>query len=195
MKLIEVIDKHEMLRLWAIGEVYVELLNAENQVIAKEVLTLLNTKDKALERQGIDKILKDQHWSLIGFIPEDTVWYKAILEVNRSEFNKLNTLPVADLARVTNNTFRLAYAANIMIKKTDLNDRISGIINTMKKEKGEVQLSGITLLAKGINGPYTILEGNGRLISLYHFEFIEKIKIIPNGQIEIVLGLSDSGIV
>lgn len=183
-----------MLRLWAIGEVYVELLNLENQSFAREVLSLLMSGDKQLEKDGIDRILKDHHWSLIEFIPKDTAWYRARLEVNRTEFNKLNTLPVADLARITNNTFRLAYAATIVRKRPDLNERISSIIETMKKEENEVQLSGITLLAKGIDGPYTILEGNGRLIGLYYLEFIEKINKVPMAGIDVVIGFSDFGI-
>jgi hypothetical protein len=194
MKLIERIEKQEILRLWAIGEVYVELLNLENQRAAREVLNLLISGDKKLEKGGIDRVLKDHHWSLIEFIPKDTVWYRARLEVNRTEFNKLNTLPVADLARITNNTFRLAYAATIVKKRPDLNDRISSIIEAMKKEENEVQLSGITLLAKDIDGPYTILEGNGRLIGLYHLEFIEKINKVPIAGIDVVIGFSDLGI-
>jgi hypothetical protein len=101
---------------------------------------------------------------------------------------------VADLARITNNTFRLAYAATIVKKRPDLNDRISSIIEAMKKEENEVQLSGITLLAKDIDGPYTILEGNGRLIGLYHLEFIEKINKVPIAGIDVVIGFSDLGI-
>lgn len=194
MKLTELIDKHEMLRLWAIGEVYVDLLNPEKSKTGKETLTLLNARNIILERKGIERALKNHHWSLIEFIPEDTVWYKGVLEVNRPEFYKLNTLPVEDLARITNNTFRVAYAASIVIKKPDLDQRISGIINAMKKGREEVQFLGITLLANETNGPYTILEGNGRLISLYYLEFIEKLKICPEGQIEVVLGLSVAGI-
>jgi hypothetical protein len=74
MKLIERIEKQEMLRLWAIGEVYVELLNLENQRAAREVLNLLISGDKKLEKGGIDRVLKDHHWSLIEFIPKDSVW-------------------------------------------------------------------------------------------------------------------------
>ncbi|SDM27261.1 hypothetical protein SAMN05421820_103376 [Pedobacter steynii] len=189
------VSRHEMLRLWAIGEVYVELLNPENKATANKALDLLNSKAPLLEKEGIEQVLKSHHWSLIDFIPKDTVWYRAVLEVNKFEFNKLNTLPVADLARITNNTFRLAYAATIVVKRPDLNPRINGIINAMKKRRQEVQFSGITLLAKGIDGPYTILEGNGRLISLYHLEFIEKLKISDNGEIEVLIGLSEFGIV
>jgi hypothetical protein len=194
MRLTRLVDKHEMLRLWAIGEVYVDLLQSITSTTAAEMLTLLNAKDTILERKGIERTLKKHHWSLIDLIPEDTVWYKAILEINKIAFYKLNTLPVEDLEKITNNTFRLAYAANIVMKKPDSNQRIFGIINAMKKRKEEVQFSGITLLANEINGPYTILEGNGRLISLYHLEFIENLKICPEGEIEIILGLSDAEI-
>ncbi|WP_342328692.1 hypothetical protein [Pedobacter sp. FW305-3-2-15-E-R2A2] len=192
MKITTLIDKHEMLRLWAIGEIYVDLLNPENRETALKHLSLLNAKDLISERKGIEQILKKHHWSLIDFIPEDTIWYKAILELNKPEFYKLNNLPVDDLGKITNNTFRVAYAANIIRIKPDLNRRISGIIDAMKK--GEVQFSGITLLASEVNGPYTILEGNGRLISLYNLEFIEKLKVCAERQIEVVLGLSDAEI-
>lgn len=194
MRIMKAIGRQEMLRLWAIGEVYVELLDPKNQVTATRALELLNSNDTVLEKEGIEMTLKYRHRCLIDFIPKDILWYSAILEVNKSEFNKLNTLPVADLARITNNTFRLAYAANIVMKKPDLNPRVNGIITAMKKGRQGVQFSGITLLAKEVSGPYTILEGNGRLISLYHWEFIEKLKIINNSEIEVVIGLSDLGL-
>lgn len=195
MRLVEKTDQHEMLRLWAISEVHVEFLNAVHEDRPKHLLKLLNSRNLVLEEKGINQILKDQHLRLIKFIPADVIWYKAWLDINKIEFNRLNTLPVSDLARITNNTHRVAYGANIVPKHPFLNSRINRIIKQLEYDKSEVQFSGITLLAKNVNGPYTIIEGNGRLISLYHLQIIKQVKLIPDEQLAVVLGISPSGIV
>lgn len=195
MKLIEKIEKKEMLRRWAIGEAHVDLLGDADKVYVSKQLACLNAKDDRAVETVVQEILKTHHHSLVKCIPEDAVWYTAVLDVNRLEFNKLYTLPVPDLAKVTNYTYRISYGAKILEQQPDLNPRIKGIKHAFKESGNNVQLSGITLLAKSIAGPYTIVEGNGRLISLYQLHFFERQKVIQDGTIEVVIGFSDQGIV
>lgn len=194
MELIRKIKKHEMLRRWAIGEVYVEYLSSINDEVPQGILKLLHSGDTRLERKGIKKSLKIHHLSLVDCLPSNVKWYLARMELNRSELNKLCTLPVPELARITNFTYRVPYAAKIVQNIPSLNTRITGIIDTFKLAAGEVQMTGITFLAKQTEGPYTIIEGNGRSIGLYNTLFFEGIKVIEDSHLEVVLGLSEEEI-
>lgn len=189
MKLIREIEKQEMLRRWAIAEVYVEYLNAIETDVPNEILALLYSGDPDMELDGISRALKEHHFSLVDCLPSDVSWYLVELEIKQSEFDQLYTLPVPDLELITNYTFRVADAAHMIQKNRVSEDRINEIKNALKL--GRVQLSGITLLAKRFTGPYTIIEGNGRLISLYNLLFVEASCKMLNDHIEVVIGLSD----
>ncbi|MNY35082.1 hypothetical protein D3C86_1694650 [compost metagenome] len=52
----------------------------------------------------------------------------------------------------------------------------------------------MTFLAKQKEGPYTIIEGNGRSISLYNTLILKDHKVINDNDIEVVLGLSEEEI-
>lgn len=183
-----------MLRRWAIGEVHVEYLSSINDEQAQGILKLLYSGDSRLERKGIEKSLKEHHLSLVGLLPPDVKWYLAKMELNKTELNKLYTLPVLELARITNFTYRIPYAAKIVQNLPALNARITGIIDALKSDANQVQFSGITFLAKQTEGPYTIIEGNGRSIALYNTLILNGIKVIKDQHIEVVLGLSEEEI-
>lgn len=181
-----------MLRRWAIAEVHVEYLNSINEAPAQETLRLLYSTDPIMEGKGIKRSLKMHHLSLVDCLPSDVVWYLAKLELKQSEFDQLYTLPVFDLAQITNNTYKVSYAAKITQQKPLLNPRISAISEAFKSDPKSVQLSGMIVLAQGIDGPYTIIEGNGRLISLYSFLFLDENSFPLNDPIEVVIGFSDA---
>lgn len=194
MKLIREIEKHEMLRRWAIGEVHVEFLNQTHEVYPQQLLKHLTSGNPDEEKKVIKETLKTHHHSLVRCMPEDAIWYTALLDINQKEFNKLYTLPVPDLAKITNYTYRVAYAAKIIQQSPVLNPRIDEIKNAFVRNKNEVQLSGITLLANTIDGPFTVIEGNGRLISLYQLHFFNQQPVINDQHLEVVIGFSDQGI-
>lgn len=183
-----------MLRRWAIGEVYVEYLSAMADPTAQETLKWLQSNNSRLERKGIKRSLKLHHLSLVDCLPLKINWYLAKMELKKSELNKLYTLPVPELAKITNFTYRVPYAARIVQNTPSLNLRITGIINSFKSDTSQVQLSGITFIAKQKDGPYTIIEGNGRSIGLYNILFLQKMTVLKEGYVEIVLGLSNEGI-
>lgn len=191
MRLIKPIDKHEMLRRWSICEVYVDLFSDLDSLQLKETLHLLYSSDPEKESVAIKRALKEHHLSLINCIPEDTVWYLAALTICKKEFNQLRTLPVPDLAAVTNSTYKIPYGARLISENPVLNPRIAQLIKTLRKGKQYVQFSGITLLAKKTDGPFTIIEGNGRMISLYQVLFNEDRDLkFYNHELQVVLGLS-----
>ncbi|MCC8423669.1 hypothetical protein [Mucilaginibacter sp. UR6-11] len=194
MRLLEQITKHEMMRRWAIGEVHVDLLSSNSAELYKTLKLLLSQKIE-LEKEGINRALKYRHLCLIDCIAEDAAWYLAALDITQNEFNRLNTLTVPDLAMVTNNTYKINYGAHIIRQNPDLNPRISNIMNALRKKHRTVQLTGITLLAKNATGPFTIVEGNGRLISLYNILFNEGIALkFAKNDLQVVLAISNEGI-
>lgn len=192
MKQIRKIKEHEMLKRWAIAEVYVEHLNSINEDRPGETLRLLHSNNEALQKLGIGRALKDHHLSLVDCLPSDITWYLAELELKQQEFDRLYTLPVPDLAKITNDTFQVSSAAKNIAQNAHLNTRILEIREAFKLDRKKVQLSGITLLAKDFKGPYTIIEGNGRLISLYSLLFLEENRVLFADHISIVIGISDA---
>lgn len=179
-----------MLRRWAVGEVYVEYLSSINDAVPQGILRLLHSGNYRQEKEGIEKSLKGHHLSLVDCLPSDISWYLAKMDLNREELNKLRTLPVPELAKITNYTYRVPYAAKLIQNNPSLNTRITGIINAFRSDSSQVQLSGMTFLAKQKEGPYTIIEGNGRSISLYNTLILKDHKVIKDNDIEVVLGFS-----
>jgi hypothetical protein len=192
MKLIRKIKKHEVLRRWAIAEVYVEYLNSSHLDYPQETLRLLHSNDRTLEEIGINRSLKLHHLSLVDCLPADTSWFLAGLEINKTEFDQLYTLPVIGMAKISGDTYKVSQAAVIIQQNPNLDARITAIRNALKLNPEEVHVSGITLLAKDFDGPFTVIEGNGRLISLYSILFLEENNFVPNNQVEVAIGLSDS---
>ncbi|PWG80209.1 hypothetical protein [Pararcticibacter amylolyticus] len=190
MKIIRKSDEHEMMQRWALGEIEVERKgkSAEIQTLENR-LTLLRSDNREEQKTAIEGTLKTHHVSLVKCIPEDAAYFLANLDVSRREFDLLRTLPVPDLAKVTNNTYRLSYGAVLVSQHPDLNPRIVQIMDSFRKG-GHVEMAGITLLAKDVAGPYTVIEGNGRLMSLYQLLFFENRKIFYQEEIEVILALS-----
>ncbi|MCX2451957.1 hypothetical protein OQX61_11855 [Pedobacter sp. PLR] len=191
MRLIREINSHEMLRRWAIAEVYVEYLDFINETVPRETLQLLYSNDRNLEKKGISKSLKLHHLSLVDCLPSDVSWYLAGLEITKREFNKLQTIGVEGFAKMTNASYQVADAAKELQRNPGMDLRIEGIKQALQTGSKEVQWLGITLLASGIEGPFTIVEGNGRLISLYQLLFLENNQGLQNCEMEVVLGISD----
>lgn len=192
MKLIRKIKKHEVLRRWAIAEVYVEYLNLTHLDYPQETLRLLHSNDRELEQIGISRSLKMHHLSLLDCMPSDTSWFLAGLEINKTEFDQLYTLPIIDLAKISRDTYKVSNAAAVIQQNPLLDPRITAIRNALISNPQQVQTSGIVLFAKDFDGPFTVIEGNGRLIGLYSILFLEENSFIPNDQIEVAIGLSDS---
>lgn len=192
MKLIRKIKKHEVLRRWAIAEVYVEYLNLTHLDYPQETLRLLHSNDPELEGIGISRSLKIHHLSLLDCMPTDTSWFLAGLEINKTEFDQLYTLPIIDLAKISGDTYKVSNAAAVLQQNPFLDPRITEITNALKSNPEQVQTPGIILFAKDFDGPFAVVEGNGRLISLYRILFLDENSFIPNDQIEVAIGLSDS---
>lgn len=193
MRLLTKIKRHEMLRRWAIAEVFVEYLGAMNEVVPQQILELLYSGDLSKEQEGINRTLKPHHLSLVGCLPDDVSWYIGKLEVTVTEFNLLNTLPVPEFGEMTKHTYHVADAAKLLHNNQKLDLRINEIKQAVKIRKENVQWLGITLVASNVDGPFVIVEGNGRLISLYQILFLENSQHSFNGEIEVVIGITKKG--
>ncbi len=190
MELLKEITAREMLRRWAIGEAYVDFAADGDEGTLNERLTSLESDDLDVQKKATYSVLKQRHFSLMDCVPEDTIWYLCTLKTDKNTFGLLKNLFVPDLARITNNTYRIPYAAYITHAFPELNPRITAIAEAFRQGR-DVSLSGISLLAKSTEGPFTIIEGNGRLTSLYQLLFNEKRTLSIPENLEVVLGISE----
>jgi hypothetical protein len=186
MKLVEEIDRHEVLRKWAIGEVYSRFFNPTEEVTRKKTLEMLQSNNYVLQKEGIDQVLEVKK-GLINSMSLYIKWYKAILELTRSDLDLVYTLQLPGWKRNTNGSYLIADAAEMIYKTPKLDNRVNSIYQSFKKNG--VCMEGITLLAVDKIGPYVAVEGTGRLTSLYILQQIEQIHILKNNNIEITLGI------
>lgn len=186
MKIIEKIDRHEVLKRWAIGEVYSEFFNPAYESHREETLAMLNSGSRYLEMEGIDMVLEMKQ-VLVDSLSNYIKWYKAILEINKSDLDMIYTLQLPGWERNTQGSYLIADAARNIQRIPYLDTRVTGILGALKRN--EVNLEGITLLAVDKIGPYVAVEGNGRLTGIYMAQQLEKLDLIEKNQIEITLGL------
>lgn len=186
MKLIEKIDRHEVLRRWAVGEVYSKFFNPEYEEHREETLAMLLSGSKYLEREGIDLVLELKQ-SLVDSISFYITWYRAFLEINKSDLDLVYTLQLPGWERNTEGSFLISDAAKNIYDVPYLDSRVTGIYRALKNHN--VRMDGITLLAVDKIGPYVAVEGTGRLTSIYMAQQLEHMNLLENNQIEVTLGL------
>ncbi|KIO74597.1 hypothetical protein TH53_25540 [Pedobacter lusitanus] len=186
MKLIEKIDRHEVLRRWAIGEVYSEFFNPLYEFGRDETMKMLLSGSRYLEREAIDMVLEFKQ-NLVDSISLYVKWYRAILEINKSDLDMVYTLQLPGWEKNTDGSFLVADAARNINEMPDMDARISGIYQSLKDR--DVKLQGITLLAVDKIGPYVAVEGTGRLTSIYMAQQLNNLDLIQDNQVEVALGL------
>lgn len=186
MKLIEKIDRHEVLRRWAIGEVYSQFFNPSHESDRQNTLDMLSSGSRYLEREGIDTVLEFKQ-GLVDSISLYINWYKALLEINKSDLDMIYTLQLPGWERNTEGSYLIADAAKNIQQVPYLDPRVTGIYKALKNK--EVKLEGITLLAVDKVGPYVAVEGTGRLTSIYIAQQLDHLDLLDNNQVEITLGL------
>lgn len=186
MKLIEKIDRHEVLRRWAVGEIYSQFFNPPYESVRAETLAMLLSGSYYLEKEGIDNVLELKQ-GLVDSISLHINWYKAFLEINKSDLDLVYTLQLPGWERNTKGSFLISDAAKNIQQLPYLDTRVTGIYRAFKNK--EVKLEGITLLAVDKIGPYVAVEGTGRLTSIYIAQQLDHLDLLDNNQIEITLGL------
>ena len=186
MKLIGRIDRHEVLRRWAVGEVYSQFFNPISDSDRDETLTMLESGNHYLESEGINNVLELKQ-GLVDSISIHINWYRALLEINKSDLDLVYTLQLPGWERNTMGSFLIADAAKNICRTPSLDSRVNSIYKSLKHHL--VQMEGITLLAVDKIGPYVAIEGTGRLTSIYIAQQLENLNLIKNNQVEITLGL------
>lgn len=185
MKLIKKITRHEMLKRWAIAELNSEFFNVQNEEGRIKILTFLTSNNIKEEEIGINKVLAFKK-DLVEWLPLNLQWFLARLHIVRAEMDLIYTLNVPGWETNTKGTFLISTAALNIMENPSLEPRVTGILDALKKKN--VEMKGITLLADRLSGPYTAVEGNGRLTSIYIARILEKTKVLGD-EIEIVLGI------
>jgi hypothetical protein len=186
MKLIEKIDRHEVLRRWAVGEVYSEFFNPLYESTREETLGMLLSGSKYLEKEGINNVLELKQ-GLVDSISLYINWYRAKLELNKSDLDMVYTLQLPGWERSTDGSFLISDAARNINEVPYRDRRVTCIYNALKDKK--VKLEGITLLAVDKVGPYVAVEGTGRLTSIYIAQQLNHLDLMDKNEVEVTLGL------
>jgi len=186
MKLIEKIDRHEVLRRWAIGEVYSSFFNPQNESSRGETLAMLLSGNYYLEKLGLENVLELKQ-GLVDSISIHINWYRAILELRKSDLDMVYTLQLPGWERNTEGSYLISDAARNINDLPTLDPRVTKIFKAFKQQN--VEMDGITLLAVDKIGPYVAIEGTGRLTSIYIAQQLNHLNLIKNNQLEISLGL------
>lgn len=186
MKIIEKIDRHEVLRRWAIGEVYSQFFNPIYESCRRETLNKLLSGSTYLENEGIDIVLEFKQ-ELIDSISDHINWYTAFLELKKSDLDLVYTLQLPGWERNTHGSYLVADAARNLQITPYLDARVNSIYQGLKNKK--VKMEGITLLAVDKVGPYVAIEGTGRLTGIYIAQQLEQLDLLETDGIEITLGL------
>jgi len=186
MKLIEKIDRHEVLRRWAVGEVNSQFFNPLYESSRQDTLSMLLSGSRLLEKEGIDNVLEFKQ-GLVDSISLYINWYRAYLEISKSDLDLVYTLQLPGWERNTEGSFLIADAAKNIQQVPYLDKRVTSIYKALKNK--EVKMEGITLLAVDKIGPYVAVEGTGRLTSIYMAQQLDHLDLMDNNQIEITLGL------
>ena len=186
MKLIEKIDRHEVLRRWAVGEVYSQFFTPLYESNRQETLAMLLSGSRYLEKEGIDNVLELKQ-GLVDSISLYINWYRAYLEINKSDLDLVYTLQLPGWERSTEGSYLIADAARNIQQVPYLDARVTGIYRALKNK--EVKLDGITLLAVDKVGPYVAVEGTGRLTGIYIAQQLDRLDLLDNNQVEVTLGL------
>jgi hypothetical protein len=186
MKIIKKIDRHEVMRRWAIGEVYSKFYQPANGINRDDAYQMLKSGQFNLERKAIDNVLTLKQ-SLVDSISQYINWYRADLEVRRSDLDLIYTLQLPGWEKNSKGSFLVADAANEIRIAPNLDRRVTSIYEALKDNN--VEMDGITLLAVDKVGPYVAVEGTGRLTAIYIAESLEKLNILENEKLEVTLGL------
>jgi hypothetical protein len=189
MIILREIDRHEMARRFAIGEVNSGFFFSPDETDRKKTLQLLTSGDHDLERLRIQRHQRTRG-GFIDSLPRDTEWHLAKLPMSADEFELLRTVNVDGWVKYTNGSLRLIDAAIFLEANPEADPRVTEIISACKQ--GRIELCGITLFGRTTDGPLTVVEGTARLVSLYLTCAKQRSCPLSLEDVEIALGLSET---
>jgi hypothetical protein len=190
MKIISLIEAHEMKRRWAVGEIKSEFCLNRNPTWQEETLLLLESSNLHEQVKGIERYRDNLTYpkkQLFDSMPHDTRWSLVTLPLIEQELEKLRTIHDRNWKKYTAGTYLLCKAVTYLTEHPEEDSRISFIISNLPDKK--IEMRGITLLANKEEGPYEIKEGNGRLGAVYYHCILNSVKLFENDEIEVALGL------
>ena len=187
MKIIREITFQEMLRRFAVGEAFSVFYHTPNDEHRKETLRLLKSGEQNQEIEGINRALAGRQFFVNSF-PRGAKWHLANLPVTLDQFSALQTINDPGWVRHSGGTQKLIDAATNLRDAPGTDVRVDEIVSAFKQ--GDVEMQGITLIGKSEEGPFTIAEGNGRLLAVYLCCVDEQSSPIRQSEIEVVLGIT-----
>lgn len=187
MKIIQEVTFHEMLKRFAIGETYSDFFRSTDGC-REEMLRLLKSGDQDQEKTGIHRVLEGRKPLVECLRQCGAEWHLARLPVNIDEFSAIQTFPDSGWNSHSRGTQKLIDAAINLRDAPGTDGRVDKIVSAFKR--GGVEMQGITLLGHSVEGPFTVVEGNGRLVAVYLCCVTEQSSPTCQSDIDVVLGIT-----
>jgi hypothetical protein len=115
-------------------------------------------------------------------------------KINENEFALLRTIksdrPGEGWEKYSHGSYLLRDSAQYLLADPDEDKRVTSLVHKMRN--GAVEMRGITLLAHSKGGPYTVAEGNARLIAVYINCIVNDLRLGDGDSIEVILGISSN---
>ena len=188
MNIIREITSKEMLQRFAIGEVFSNFFHTPNNEYRKETYKLLESGEQSQVNEGIKRVLCGRE-PLVQSLPKEAKWYLAKLPINLDYFSAIQTINDSGWVSHSGGTHKLIDAAINLRDAPGTDIRVDSIVSAFKQ--GNIEMRGITLMGQSEKGPYTIAEGNGRLVAVYLCCIDEQSSPICKSEIEVVLGTTE----
>lgn len=186
MEIIRKINYSEVLHRWAIGETKSKRFKNPN---SEQNIILLKSSDPNEIIKGINAQLYPRRY-LLNSLPVNTKWYLSFMPIIPEEFLKMFNIMAPGWDKLSNQTYKLIDTVDYLIKYPEKSKEISEGFKKTPNINEDFQI-GITLLAKSLDGPYTIIEGNSRMVALCYHYVIKKKKCYNTNKIELVIGITD----
>ena len=111
------------------------------------------------------------------------------MPINLDYFSAILTINDSGWINHSGGTHKLIDAAINLRDAPGTDIRVDSLVSAFKQ--GNVEMRGITLMGQSEKGPYTIAEGNGRLVAVYLCCIDEQPSPICKSEIEVVFGTTE----
>lgn len=180
---------HEVQRRWALGELQSQFFPSDDREVIAETRGLLESPRRVDQETGLarHRVTRGEY---IRSLPADTEWSIARLDCGDPGIGRFRTIDVPGWRRLTGGTLLVADAARAIAETPGLDPRVEGIWESLESDRFES--IGLTLIGRGGAGPFTVVEGTGRLVSVYGSRLRGTLPPGLGTHLEVALGLSET---
>lgn len=164
----------EIVHSWLKDEWYLPHYNQIRQNISSKLIANPDFSDTNENRIRLE-LLRCVRQPMIDPIPSDTQWY--VIDFNKEDLNRTFIVPSDDWFPMTNNSYRILEAIKNVGGNLNHADRVRKIMDSVV---GENVSKNLILVASSPESPFTVIEGNHRVVA-----FVSK--ALNNSETDIII--------